>query len=1514
MPKNGTLVGDVSRSRVGKVIAFALVGLLALVVTGVLAASVVLQGAALGGIVQATLPENRGKLMIGGIGWSLRALVDIVTDAPSPISLDGLRIIDPEGTVVLDVPHLEARVKLRTLIAGSFSIHDLKVGKATWRFAQMTDGTGIGFLAALESKHPAPPPPPGPRKEPQGPGSFFHIVNAELGDLNAIFDFPGSWGLELRHARATASLIQSGVDPKHPIFGFDAGPVVAEGGGWLRILDDNLLPFDKVVINRVSTTQDRADDIFLDLREAKTGKTALVGKGYFTGIYGATSIPGIAMHAEFTDAVDAFNQVVAGKKIEGLVLAGDGATAVADLTDTFAKMKVSAQFAGLDVAYAPYRALGVGFGLGFDGEAMRVSVRDFGFAAPGGGRLTLGATLDATTLKLAADLGLDGFTTDSYVPPAAQPLAGGHLTGRLHADVDLGPAGQTVSVKRLDLRLDRRRAGGLPRTIRVHGEAAVSPARVKTAGLTVEVPGAKATASGEVKLAKQIVGLTLDVAASDLARVLRSLGLPPVGKTARVVARVDGPIASPTASGNATVTGLGLGKRLMPEVRAKFGLEAGVARLNDLSGSLFGGRIDARGTVRLYEKSTRRMLKVPIADVDLGLHDIDVAAALGDDTDLASGRLSLDAHVQGPVDALAGTVRMPGRQALTVAGHAITLGPVDLALDGRTVIVKQLRVARHAGGTINVTGKAGLDGTLALDIELDGLGLAGLPGVADAGFDIKGTIGAKLHVGGSAEHPRLAGTVRLSGVSARGIALGNGQIDIQPDDAADPTAILALIVKGDLFDRFHVDAHVAQKSLGTAVRATLSFNKLILESLIPELDALGDGKGLVSGRVDVDIRPGQPLLADVLLSELWVSLARAIEAAPGEATTRRVEIAARKPVHVQVAGDKMTLDETHLATAGGDLRARGVLDGQKVDGTIEGHLDLELLQPFVRGVVDKIAGDLDVRLQAGGTLEKPVLRGQLAIRDPIHLRPKDFETDIVIAKGAIALDPDGAEVQKLAIVLDGATTQIDGRIKLGPGFRPETIDAHLAGEISARMLGYVAGESVSEAQGRARIKADIKGRLDNPVLTAWLGLGTITFRLRDTGTLVQVQSGVVEMTNSGALLRDVRVLIDDQGKLLIGASGVRPGRLAIRRLVPFEIGEIDFPLHGEQLTYRSPGSFEINDLAVDLDLTGDLDDGLELSGDVRIMSGRYLQDFKISNLVLSPRVNESAVRPFYYGKPLLEDLPLDLTVRTVGDAFVVQNNIAPEIHIDVALHVGGTLSEPELAGDVRPTDGRFRIPALRGDFDLVPNVNHITFVDTKSLADGDTPDIRIEAQNTVVDASGVEHLVRMNIHGPAREMQIDLSTASGLDRAQTALLLLTGRTTSASDRLTTQNPTVGANFNKGLDIAGQATRDTIANLMEPIIGDTFERAVGAQLRLTVGPDGFEGRLTKRISRYTKFQADALFGFQGTARQTLQFDQWFRDYITVSAGVQRLVLPQQPGLNETPVNANAELRWDFAIRR
>jgi two-component system C4-dicarboxylate transport response regulator DctD len=79
-----------------------------------------------------------------------------------------------------------------------------------------------------------------------------------------------------------------------------------------------------------------------------------------------------------------------------------------------------------------------------------------------------------------------------------------------------------------------------------------------------------------------------------------------------------------------------------------------------------------------------------------------------------------------------------------------------------------------------------------------------------------------------------------------------------------------------------------------------------------------------------------------------------------------------------------------------------------------------------------------------------------------------------------------------------------------------------------------------------------------------------------------------------------------------------------------------------------------------------------------------------------------------------------------------------------------------------PTDAQ-----LKNRFDLVPNVNYVVFVGTKSVADGDTPDLNLEAQNLVTDSNGNDHNVHMRISGPLREAQIDLFSDDGLDAPAT---------------------------------------------------------------------------------------------------------------------------------------------------
>ena len=176
----------------------------------------------------------------------------------------------------------------------------------------------------------------------------------------------------------------------------------------------------------------------------------------------------------------------------------------------------------------------------------------------------------------------------------------------------------------------------------------------------------------------------------------------------------------------------------------------------------------------------------------------------------------------------------------------------------------------------------------------------------------------------------------------------------------------------------------------------------------------------------------------------------------------------------------------------------------------------------------------------------------------------------------------------------------------------------------------------------------------------------------------------------------------------------------------------------------------------------------------------------------------------------------------------------------------------------------------------------------------------------------------MRIHGPMREARIDSRRDDGLDRNQAAMLLITGRTASDSQRAVDRRTRRSApTSRRWRDVAGQMTRDTVDNLMQPYIDDTFYRLTGLNLRLTVGSDGFQGRVRKRISRRLNLQTDYLQGFQGNSRWTTQVDVWLADYVTlrgpartdpdvgVAAGRRR---------RRCPSTATLELRLDYAIGR
>lgn len=1470
----------------------------------------ILQGETLAKLVRRIMPPMQGTVELRAVTWRARALIDLLTDRPTPLLVEGLRVTDPEGAVVLDVPHLEVKVRPRSAMRGQIRLSDLVVsGPASWRFAAMRGQNGNdgnnGFLSSFA---------PRPRDEarqantqaaPPGAEPFvFEIRNAKLDGLTAVFDFP-AWGLELRDIVAPASLLVDG-----DFVGWDVADLDARGGGFLRILAD-VLPFDRVWVNRVATTRDWPDRIFLDLKAARTGRSTLRGKGFFNEIYGygyrREPEPGIDMQAEIEDAADALAAVVAARALPGVRIGGQKARVSLGLRDAFSRLRINADVSGLDVGLGAYQALALGLRASLLVDPLQASLEDFGFSPPGGGRFKLGATFENERLR--ARLRFERFVTDSYVPVGLRRLAAGRLDGQLAVAANLGEA-KHVAVNSMSLTLTRARAGGLPRSARLAGQVSASAKEVSTSGLVLEVPGASAELRGEVQLARRLLALGLKASTSDLPRLLRSVGVAPLARGAALSVEVGGRLDAPEAHGEAVVHGIAA--PALPEVpvaRARFRLADGTLVVDSLTAQVAGGTIDGRGQLKIFAGTIARMLRSPVLSFRLEGREVDLYSLLA--VGVVHGKLSFAATASGPLSKLRARLEVPPGSSVEVLGAEWDIAGIDVEVDAKTLVVRLARLERKTGARIEIAGQMTFGGAMTWKLAIRDVALEGLPGIAGNSVPVTGRLSADLEATGDLSRPRIVGSLRLADVVARGARLGDGSLTLSPAPDA------GMAVTGSLFRRFEVDGSIAFGSAGPRAEVAVSFANLALQDLLPELAAMGDGRGIATGRVSVTWRPDAPLAVDARLSDLGISINREAIDQAGKRAPQRIWVRSSGPLHAALAGDRITLDPAKLVTDGGEFGLRGEMAGGLVAGSLSGHLNLDLLQPFLRRQVTKLTGDVAVDLNVSGPVARPIVEGKIAVGRPVRLQAVGFTSELVVPSGAVRLGRGFVELADLALTIDGATLKVEGSARFDQDFKPTTMDIEAAGEVSATVLEAVAPGAVSDTSGRARIRARLAGSLAAPTATGRVDLGGITLRLRDLGRQVKIESGAVELTNRELVIRDLRTRIDDQGKLLVGADGLRPGRIAIKSLFPkLEIGEVSVPLKGERLTYREPDSFEIDDLAMTVALTGNPQDGLRLGGEVLLMSGRYVNDFAVRGLVVSRRLREASFGSGGGEPSLLSAMALDLRVRTVGDSLVIQNNLAPEIHVLVDLRITGTPVAPRIAGSARPTDGRFHIIGLRGDFELVPNVNHITFVDTKSIAAGDTPELNLEATNLFTDSAGNDRVVRMRIRGPVNQAAIELSSDDGLDRNQALLLLVSGRTTNDLTRLgTTQNPTLGSNVRSGTELVGQLTRDTVSNFVEPYIDDTLQLLTGRKvnLRPTVGADGFELRLDARVTRKIDLELSMLRGFQDNQRYRAELNIWPVDYSSVRLFVEQLTFNEQPGITENATFGNLELMFEYPLR-
>jgi hypothetical protein len=198
--------------------------------------------------------------------------------------------------------------------------------------------------------------------------------------------------------------------------------------------------------------------------------------------------------------------------------------------------------------------------------------------------------------------------------------------------------------------------------------------------------------------------------------------------------------------------------------------------------------------------------------------------------------------------------------------------------------------------------------------------------------------------------------------------------------------------------------------------------------------------------------------------------------------------------------------------------------------------------------------------------------------------------------------------------------------------------------------------------------------------------------------------------------------------------------------------------------------------------------------------------------------------------------------------FLVKNNIA-DIDFGGELEISSTPRDPRLAGRVSVRRGKFRIPGTRAAFEQT--TGFIDFAQNQ-VATNPTLDVKSDAQFR--DLSGQDHVITLSIEGSLQELQWDLTTSTGYNKAQTLSLLVLGRNQEQLRRslgdqsLGTVDPTSGdVSTNPSTGVTDQIVKDLAGDWVSGLLGDSVQRYTPFDvLRIEVAFGSIGLRIEKRF--------------------------------------------------------------------
>jgi autotransporter translocation and assembly factor TamB len=1015
-------------------------------------------------------------------------------------------------------------------------------------------------------------------------------------------------------------------------------------------------------------------------------------------------------------------------------------------------------------------------------------------------------------------------------------------------------------------------------------QRARQPARV----IALDGDGLKVGASGTVNPKSQALAGRLTVDSARGAAWLARLGLPGVRiGEAHVAGQIAGTLARPEVDAKLRAADVSVENRNLESAEADLEFRGGAVKVSGLHGAGLGASVDGDATLTLFDArgDLGHRLREPTLTAHLSARGVDIGALAGW-KDLA-GRAEASLDVEGPLTEPRGRaeLRVP---KLSVRGDPYVDGHLLFDLGQGKATVRALNLQRRAGGTLSGAGDIDWkSGQIDLRITPRDFPIPAIPGVERAPVALDGTLSGAFRLLGDWAAPQLDGLLSLVGFKFRDTLFGDGHLRALP--GGDATRI-----QGKFFgDKVEVDGYLTMVPKLTVV-ATIKFTDIALEKILPEMRKLAEVRGIASGEVKLSLDASSGLtFASLRMGKLELTLSATDE----DGRPRHLVVRNQDDVLVQSDGSNLRVDRARLTSPIGNFDMHGTIAQQNCDVQLKGDIGMELLEYFFRSAFDHTHGDAYVDLSIKGNLERPDLNGSITIRKPARLEPRGMEKFFIVPSGRVDFTPTSIALKNFQVSMDGSVAQASGFVELDH-WVPGQIAADVSGELSPLFLQWLVPEQVAEASGRLAVNVHVGGRWSQPEWQGSAEVKGITAQLRNFPQEIALKSGTVRFVNYDLVLDHLAGSLDDHPISARGTIRLKEGGLR----------EVNLALEGEELTYANPDQFSIA-VSPRVKVTGD-DKQLTLSGRIDINEGRYSQSWgDLRDFVIRPRVVEKTT-PFWQGVPLLETMKLNLRAQSTAP-LAMQNGIL-QLTADLALDIGGTLSEPSFNGTVTVQEGgKIHIPGAKTEFTAEQSAVH--FDPEKRMPD-ETPTFDLRATGTLTDANDNQHNLLLTVTGVWKRPLLKLTAPQEGWEPQEAFIALFAGKTPNQIRQQLNNTTQG--FGAGPAVSGSISDNlakTITGLgLGDVISDPIRKLFGFDTTsLEFSTASVDVRVCKRFTRNLKTCGYGEVGFAGASRGQGSLELRVSDWVSGSLRAE-YVTPGVNTLEDVSSRMKLELKFQFPL--